>query len=571
MTLEPTALCTSGYAPESLYEHGESLIDLHRAGTLRLIDSGRDGDVQRWRVSYGSGDSTVRAVLGVADTATDAGEVTFWVYAETNRPWSIRDQENPVQRMGLHDYGLKDPSAGFSLCEWNPLLELTDVNFLAHIFNGGVRETPVVVYNDAATARFNREMRRFRNATRGLCGLLPIDDSARERLNELLPAGRRVPYRGVRLYLPPWWVPHADDIIVEWERLSQPAEWRRIVEMVFRVNRWRAGGKVPRVGAAWHAALFDPMASDVRVAPGTRGGEIRWLPAADGDGENALRRRLGETTEQERKAKADVAAASARLAEKSAAADDVSAKLRLARDSRARLAALAQRLRTQRDRAEDGLNPASIKRSWREAHEAQLEAALYAEELDEADAAVYRLQQVLAEATPVVDNSAPFNSLPELVAAARDLPGLRFGPKVAVRAAQLDHDQRSARWRRRVWEILQLLSEYAETRRIDVGGSAPELRGFAHYVRARGGLNPALVATGETEIVTNTPRYRETRTFPVPTQVHESGRAFFGAHVKVDKGGGTAPRLHFLDDTWGPTEVVHIGYLGPHLPGPETN
>ena len=103
---------------------------------------------------------------------------------------------------------------------------------------------------------------------------------------------------------------------------------------------------------------------------------------------------------------------------------------------------------------------------------------------------------------------------------------------------------------------------------------APWLRGFSCYVREFGGsrgLSPSLVASGESELVVNTPRYRNARTFPVPVEVHSSGYEFFGAHVKIDRGGGVAPRLHHFDDTRGATGSVRIGYLGPHLPGPESN
>lgn len=110
------SFCATGYAEESGYEHERVLIKLHYAGKLRLIDGGwesESGDgIRRWRMSWGTGSAAVRAILGV--TMLDDGRATLWVYAEANRPWSIRDQENPVQRMGLQGQGLVDPSAGFA-------------------------------------------------------------------------------------------------------------------------------------------------------------------------------------------------------------------------------------------------------------------------------------------------------------------------------------------------------------------------------------------------------------------------------------------------------------------------
>ncbi len=72
-------------------------------------------------------------------------------------------------------------------------------------------------------------------------------------------------------------------------------------------------------------------------------------------------------------------------------------------------------------------------------------------------------------------------------------------------------------------------------------------------------------------MVDTTDRFRVARTFPVPTELDDSGWAYFPAHIRIDRGGGVAPRLHDLADTRGRTGWVHIGYLGPHLPSPLTN
>ena len=72
-------------------------------------------------------------------------------------------------------------------------------------------------------------------------------------------------------------------------------------------------------------------------------------------------------------------------------------------------------------------------------------------------------------------------------------------------------------------------------------------------------------------MVDTTDRFRAARTFPVPTELDDSGWTYFPAHIRIDRGGGVAPRLHYLDDTNGRTGRVHIGYLGPHLISPLTN
>ncbi|GAA2791747.1 hypothetical protein [Saccharopolyspora taberi] len=568
MTPEPlptTSFCAAGHAAPSLRDHERVLVGLHESGALRLIDGGRDGAALRWRMSWGKGSSAVRAMLGVSATATD-GEVAFWVHAEARRPWSIRDQRNPVERLGLLDHGLKDPSSAYSLTQQNPLVGLDDVGFLERTFNGGARDTPVLVHNGT---RIGQEMLRFRNATRGMCGLLPIDDSARERLNALLPADRQVPHRAVRLYLPPWWAGHLDDITADADRLDRPGLWRQIVDTVIRVSSWRPGGKIPATAREWRALLDDPM-HDVRIVPTTPG--IRWLPAPDDAGKRILRQRLDSVTEQARTARHEAEDAAERVSRRRAELDELTAGIARARRSRLRLAELVGRLRRERDSAESALRNGVVAEAWREAREAELEAELYAEELDRADdrAEPGPEAEPPPEAEPEV---VAFGSFAELLATAeRELAGLRLGPQVAA-AGELDGHQRSGLWLRRCWGVLELLSEYALARRCG-DGSAPWLRGFSHYVREFGGsrgLSPSLVASGESELVVNTPRFRNARTFPVPPEVHPSGWEFFGAHVKIDRGGGVAPRLHYFDDSRGATGCVHIGYIGPHLPGPESN
>ncbi|QUG99712.1 hypothetical protein HUO13_01875 [Saccharopolyspora erythraea] len=589
--LPPTSFCAAGHASPSLLEHERTLVALHESGALRLIDGGREGSGRRWRMSWGHGSSAVRAMLGVRESATDDGEVTFWVHAEARRPWSIRDQRNPVERMGLLDHGLKDPSSAYSLTEQNPLFGLREVGFLEHTFSRDMRDSPVLVYHGEPGTRPSQEMRRFRNATKGMCGLLPVDDAVRERVNDLLPADRRIPHRAVRLYVPPWWVGHEEDITVEVSRLDRPGAWRRIADTVIRVSSWRGGGKIRATAREWSALLDDPM-NDVRIVPATRGGSVRWLPAPDDSGKRVLRRRLDAVTEEARAARDEADSAAESVAHRRGTLDALTAQAALARRSRRRLAELALRLRQERDSAEAALRAGSVAAGWREAREAELEAELYAEELDRVDDEVVAQR---SRARPAAGGgaargaepaepaggggaqaarSAPsFTGFGELLAAAeRELAGLRFGPQTAV-AVELDGHLRSALWRRRTWDVLELLSAYALRRRAGDGGEA-WLRGFSYYVREFGGsrgISPSLVASGESEMVANTPRFRNARTFAVPPEVHRSGWEFFGAHVKIDRGGGVAPRLHYFDDTRGPTGDIHIGYLGPHLPSPESN
>ena len=55
------------------------------------------------------------------------------------------------------------------------------------------------------------------------------------------------------------------------------------------------------------------------------------------------------------------------------------------------------------------------------------------------------------------------------------------------------------------------------------------------------------------------------RRFRVPSAISATGSAMMWAHVKIGNSGQTAPRLHYFDDTSGPTGAVIVGYIGPHL------
>ncbi|GAA3363762.1 hypothetical protein [Saccharopolyspora gregorii] len=619
--LRRTAFCAAGHAGPELLDAGNALVRLHEAGELRLIDEGRESGAElprRWRVSWGRGTGEVRAALVAAPGSGDAH--AFWVYAEAARPWSLRDQVSPVQKLGLLAARPRDPRGAYSLTEQNPLVELDDVDFLVHTFDEGVRDSPVLVYNDDFARPLPPELLRFRNATRGLCGLLPADDSVRDRVNALLPPARRIPARAARLYLPPWWVDHEPDPVLPRGRFHRAGEWRKLVDAVLRASSWRAGGAIRTTGDAWQALLFDPM-HDRRVTADTRGGALRWLPAADDGGARVLRDRLSAAAGQEDTARDQADSAARALDERSAAAERARRRERRSADSRRRLAELVGRLRSERDEAEALLRRGSVPAAWRVARDAELESALYAEELDAAEDRLLLARRRVAalrrttgagegagssdagpsdagqpevdpsdagtsdagtadgelggpgRAVAAADAGPAVNRFADLLDAAhRALPALRFGPQVDP--SELDGHHRSAQWLRRTWNVLVLLDSYARERATAIDHARPDLRGFAHFVRAHGGargISPTLIASGETELVVNTPRYRNARTFPVPVEVDPSGRAFFAAHVKIERSGGVAPRLHYYDDTRGRTASVHIGHLGPHLPSPETN
>lgn len=46
-------------------------------------------------------------------------------------------------------------------------------------------------------------------------------------------------------------------------------------------------------------------------------------------------------------------------------------------------------------------------------------------------------------------------------------------------------------------------------------------------------------------MVDTTERFRAARTVPVPTELDDSGWAYFPAHFRIARGGGVAPRLRY--------------------------
>ena len=169
-----------------------------------------------------------------------------------------------------------------------------------------------------------------------------------------------------------------------------------------------------------------------------------------------------------------------------------------------------------------------------------------------------------------------FASFPELLAhAGKVLPGIVITADPDL-AAGLDHHPKAAAWRRKSWDALATLNAYVEQRRAAADGDrepGPWSKDVLSYIKAGepGALVSAnIVSLGESEGVRANERFRQARTFPVPVEVDETGKAVFIAHVGIERFKAPAPRLYFLDDVSG-TGVVYVGYLGPHLPTTRTN
>ncbi len=128
----------------------------------------------------------------------------------------------------------------------------------------------------------------------------------------------------------------------------------------------------------------------------------------------------------------------------------------------------------------------------------------------------------------------------------------------------LDKHGNSRSWAGKTWDALLALDDYA---RISV------TEGFAGDVTAYLADTPAECrsfsgnrhASTESGDVQRNPQLHAPRELPVPAEIDPSERAFMGAHFKIAQSATISPRMHYLDAT-ARTQVIYVGYIGPHLP-----
>ena len=129
---------------------------------------------------------------------------------------------------------------------------------------------------------------------------------------------------------------------------------------------------------------------------------------------------------------------------------------------------------------------------------------------------------------------------------------------------ELDKHTKRSLWAKKIWAALRALNDYCRSK------AAKTFHGDLTYYRANppGGTIPLLAeyAPKESEATSNDPDLRSIRTFAVPREVDPNAQIYMDQHLKIDKGGPVAPRIHFYDHSGGSTERIHVGYIGPHLP-----
>ncbi|MFI0742496.1 hypothetical protein ACH4PU_31130 [Streptomyces sp. NPDC021100] len=127
-----------------------------------------------------------------------------------------------------------------------------------------------------------------------------------------------------------------------------------------------------------------------------------------------------------------------------------------------------------------------------------------------------------------------------------------------------------ATWRQRTWEALRALDAYARAKSEHGAELLPHLAAYLSWKDAPVPMPRSRYSATESQLVLNTLKLREERVFPVPREVHPSGRVLMAEHIRIGSGKPPAPRLHLYDNTAG-NGRVYVGYLGGHLRTARTN
>lgn len=160
------------------------------------------------------------------------------------------------------------------------------------------------------------------------------------------------------------------------------------------------------------------------------------------------------------------------------------------------------------------------------------------------------------------------DSFEDLISRVAEIPFVRF-TGTSDPYQQLDNQPRMEVAVSRTWEALHALSDYARLKEEGhYSGGLHEYMTTGLHSGYKIGINALAMSEGEQ--VNVNPAFRLSRTFPVPSEVSGGSEAYMEAHVKLVTGSANSPRMHFLDNTGG-DGLIYIGYIGRHLPSPQTN
>ncbi|MFC5744393.1 hypothetical protein [Actinomadura rugatobispora] len=413
----------------------------------------------------------------------------------------------------------------------------------------------------------------------GACTVMLVDGRVRKYLAQQLPA-RPVPVGGARLFAA---AAGAEQDLVLAKNVVRRPGW---TEPLFAIAAGACTGRDPDGQAAEAARLLDdhprlrrcsavePDLGTTRTLASTSLPTLRDHPApVRAEPSTPERDDLAERAERDRaalaQARRDLAALSA-------------GKQRLCEENQRLLAEIAE-LREQVEAARPQLDQIAQLTAERDAYVDECD--LLTDERDLAVrergvlalrlASLARTTEAAADAAVVDDGAVPGSMEDLLARAARQYPLLDFARLDMRPACALDQHPKADAWRRKISDALASLHHYATLKRgrLDAGQEpGPELASFYTFLRSghTGALISAhIAAMGESDCSETNGRYRQARTFPVAPATDPSGRAYMGAHIKIDTL-PPAPRLHFLDDIAG-HGTVYIGYIGEHLVSARTN
>jgi len=129
---------------------------------------------------------------------------------------------------------------------------------------------------------------------------------------------------------------------------------------------------------------------------------------------------------------------------------------------------------------------------------------------------------------------------------------------------ELDTQQKRGIWGKKIWMALRALNDYCRAKA--EGRFSGDIAKYRDDPASGGISLLAEYAAHESEPTTNRPNLKAMRMFGVPATVDPAGKVYMEQHLKVDKGGALAPRIHLYDDSGGLSQRIYIGYIGPHLP-----
>jgi hypothetical protein len=143
----------------------------------------------------------------------------------------------------------------------------------------------------------------------------------------------------------------------------------------------------------------------------------------------------------------------------------------------------------------------------------------------------------------------------------RRLDSLVFHDSVREGAEQLDEHANES-WSGKAWLAYQALDAYAKAK---ASGFSGDFMAYCDSPADGAKIPKSWIGRHESQLTKRSARFRDLRTLPVSPEIDASGRILMEEHVKIEQGGTPAPRIHFYDDTSGPTKKIHIGWFGDHL------